>query len=108
MSLVREVGARRLEVKRATGKDLKRLRETPCLACGSVPSDVAHVKSVGAGGKMFMHNLIPLCRADHIVSHQMGWSRFFEMHPQVKSHLEGMGWTFENLNGRFLSFHADN
>lgn len=87
-------------------KNLKRIRNSPCLACGKIPSDVAHIKSKGSGGGYEEFNLIPLCRSDHIISHKLGWARFLEMHPHVKYALEDMGWQFQEMNGKFLMFHS--
>lgn len=44
----------------------------PCLACGGWPSECAHVKSRGAGGKA--EDTIPLCHACHAKQHNEGWS----------------------------------
>lgn len=47
------------------------IRQLPCSVCGKRgPSDPHHVRSRGAGGKADV--LVPLCRRDHDLLHQIG------------------------------------
>lgn len=72
----RERRAERLET--AYGPQAKLCRELPCCACGRrAPSEPAHVRSRGAGGKD-RGNVLPLCRTHHGDQHTMGWKRFAE------------------------------
>ena len=49
------------------------VRGQSCFTCDrSGPSDVAHVRSRGAGGRD-LGNVIPLCRECHAVQHAWGW-----------------------------------
>ena len=53
-------------------------RTLDCSACGAWgPSDPAHVRSRGAGGKD-RGNVIPLCRVCHMQQHAWGWPVFAE------------------------------
>lgn len=87
-----------------TRKELAAFRKRPCLACGDSPSDVAHIRSKGAGGKSADCDVIPLCRIHHITQHAHGWKKFFSMHPNVQSEIERKGWEFTEVKGRFLMF----
>lgn len=51
------------------------LNAMPCMVCGRVPCDAAHVKSRGAGGG-YRDNLVPLCREHHTEQHQIGIETF--------------------------------
>lgn len=54
-------------------------RTLPCCACGAPPpSDPAHVRSRGAGGKDA--DVVPLCRKHHDEQHQHGIQTFQERH----------------------------
>ena len=88
-------------------KLLRQIRLTPCLACGRLPSDAAHVRSKKSTGNDNAWNLIPLCRRDHQLQHQLGWLRFFAIYPEVKNHLMLKGWMFESLNGKYLMFEPE-
>lgn len=53
-------------------------RTMPCAACNAAaPSDPAHIRSRGAGGKGWTSdgrsNIIPLCRMCHTIQHSHGW-----------------------------------
>jgi RNase P subunit RPR2 len=43
------------------------IRRTPCVVCGVVPSENAHVRSRGAGGTW--QDVVPLCRDHHREQH---------------------------------------
>lgn len=66
--------ARRAKRKaEAFGPQAELCRTLPCCACGAAPpSDPAHVRSRGAGGKD-RGNVVPLCRRCHDLQHQSGW-----------------------------------
>lgn len=68
----------------------------PCLACGRIPSDAAHIKSRGAGGGDEEWNIVPLCRRDHQLQHHIGWIAFFGKYPGVLFALQLMGWQVES------------
>jgi hypothetical protein len=74
-------------------KHFKELRKQPCLACDQDgPSDVAHIKSKGSGGKDTIDDVIPLCRHCHHLSHHLGWAKFLTMFESVRKRLLDMGW----------------
>ena len=53
-------------------------RELPCCGCHRpAPSDPAHIRSRGAGGKD-RANVVPLCRECHQLQHQVGILTFAE------------------------------
>jgi hypothetical protein len=43
------------------------IKAMPCLVCGALPSDNAHIKSRGAGGSF--RDVVPLCRNHHQEHH---------------------------------------
>jgi RNase P subunit RPR2 len=43
------------------------IRRTPCVVCGVVPSENAHVRSRGAGGTW--RDVVPLCKDHHREQH---------------------------------------
>lgn len=53
-------------------------RHSPCMVCGTFPSDPAHVRSRGAGGRD-KGNVVPLCREHHQRQHQEGWGWILDM-----------------------------
>lgn len=79
--------------------DRDKIRQMPCAACGSTPSDPAHIKSRGAGGSNEEHNLMPLCRHHHRLSHDQGWNSFALSYSKVMRCLYDKGWCFEKLGG---------
>ena len=87
-----------------TRKELSEFRKRPCIACDWTPSEVAHIRSRGAGGKNGESDCIPLCREHHVTQHAYGWKRFLEMFPKVRAHIESLGWEFAEVTGRFLMF----
>lgn len=94
--------------KKVRTKDQKALilcRNRPCLACGKSKSEAHHIKSKGSGGPDEEWNLIPLCSGCHTIGskawHKIGWSKFFELYPHVKRHLESQGW--EVFNGKLIN-----
>lgn len=61
--------------KRIENRDLlDYIKTLPCMACGQMPTDPAHVTSVGAGGDDVAVNVMPLCRQHHTEQHSKGWS----------------------------------
>lgn len=86
--------------------DEAKRRQTPCLACGKVPTDICHIRSRGAGGKDEPWNLIPLCRADHALQHFQGWERFLMSYPHVKKIIEKKGWEITHMYGKYLMTHS--
>jgi hypothetical protein len=54
------------------------LKQQPCLFCGSVPCDAAHLpRTKAVGGQC----LLPVCHGDHMRVHQLGVRKFFEENP---------------------------
>jgi len=59
------------------GAQAQHCRDSPCCACGAPPpSDPAHVRSRGAGGKD--SDTVPLCRSCHDEQHRSGIASFCE------------------------------
>lgn len=50
------------------------IQAQPCAVCGRSPSECAHVRSRGAGGKAA--DILPLCRTCHSEQHQVGRETF--------------------------------
>lgn len=48
----------------------------------------AHIKSRGAGGDDTPGNLVPLCDIHHAEQHIVGWVRFRQLHPEIRSYAE--------------------
>lgn len=71
-----------------------------CIVCGHTPADRAHIKSKGSGGSWGDANIVPLCRAHHIQQHWKGWPEFVDLYPDLKEHLEKMGWEVIQMRGR--------
>lgn len=84
--------------KSETKEIFQAIRGTPCLVCGSLPSDVAHIRSRGAGGGNKEWNLMPLCRPHHSRQHFIGWKRFSSENERVFDYLSEMGWYFDKNN----------
>ena len=70
------------------------LRQFPCPLCGTYPTDVCHIKSKKSGGSDKVHNLISMCRKHHSEQHKLGWHRFCQKYPIMKSQLANKGWEF--------------
>lgn len=68
------------------------VKSKPCVACGAIPTDPAHVRSVGAGGGDEHGNVIALCRQCHTRQHALGWHRFISRYPLVGEELKKFGW----------------
>jgi len=73
--------ARRLQtLPKVFGPQAQYCRALPCMVCLSPPpSDPAHVRSRGAGGKD-MANVVPLCRMHHQEQHARGIVTFQQDH----------------------------
>lgn len=48
------------------------VKDQPCVVCGFVPSENAHIVTGGMGRKADFDTIIPLCRFDHRVLHRFG------------------------------------
>ena len=80
----------------AFGSKADWVRSLPCLVCGAVPSDPAHVRSRGAGGTAA--DIVPLCRAHHSEQHAVGVRTFSERHGlDLRAEADGLEevWTRE-------------
>jgi len=76
------------------------LKTKPCVACGKVPSDAAHIRSFRISQSDHPANVTSLCRKCHQNQHHLGWARFLNLHPHVRKLLESMGWEItEKLDG---------
>ena len=72
------------------------MRKLPCIACGvNPPNEAHHIKTRGSGGGDDAFNILPLCRLDHILVHQLGDFKFYNAHPHLLEYLHEMGWTFD-------------
>ena len=73
--------------KRKTNPSLLRAvsREPCCIDGCSYRAQAAHIKSRGAMGDDVATNLAPLCWLHHTEQHTLGWPRFRNRHPEVKS-----------------------
>ena len=54
------------------------LQAQPCAICGRTPSECAHVRSRGAGGRAA--DILPLCSAHHHEQHVIGRRSFEALH----------------------------
>ena len=80
------------------------IRRQPCAACKAPqPSDPAHIKSRGAGGKNEDWELMPLCRPCHIMQHKVGWKKMAEMFPGVLDELDIKGWSYDAIHKKWLN-----
>lgn len=77
-------------------KLLAEIRTMPCCICGRTPADPSHIRTRGSGGPDLNFNVVPKCRTHHILWGKVGFSRFFEIYPMFKFHLEELGWSVEN------------
>lgn len=66
-----------------------------CEACGHyIGGDIglgqlAHIKSIGAGGKNKAYNYLHLCGNCHLkIQHQKGWTEFCQLFPHLKNKIE--------------------
>ena len=57
---------------------VRQIQQSPCLVCGKVPSEAAHVRSRGAGGGP--DDLVPLCSGHHSEQHTAGTKTFEKRH----------------------------
>lgn len=57
---------------------VKWVRLQECVVCGRWPSECAHVRSRGAGGKAA--DIVPLCIGCHRQQHDLGRRRFEALH----------------------------
>ena len=73
-------------------ENLKILRSQPCVLCHRQPSDPAHILSRGHGGPDALFNLMPLCRTDHQLQHQLGWVTFARRNWPIFNWLLLHGW----------------
>ncbi len=83
------------------GNDLQTTRDLSCVCCGAAgPSDPAHIKSRGAGGKNDGDSVIPLCRSCHVKQHLMGMCHFAFEVPAVRQALFDRGWDIVEQFGK--------
>lgn len=79
-------------IRRQNKKLLAETRKEPCIICGALEVDAAHIKSVGAGGHDELENILPLCRACHTKQHQFGWFKLCKENPGLVMSLKSLGW----------------
>lgn len=67
-------------------KLLDEVRRAYCCVngCGR-KAQAAHIKSRGAGGDDVSGNVAPLCWLHHSEQHTLGWPRFLQRYPEVRS-----------------------
>jgi len=64
-------------------------REKCCIDGCRNPAEAAHIKSRGSGGDDDPKNIVPLCHWHHVgEQHVIGWRRFRERHPEVRTFAE--------------------
>tara|TARA_R110000824_G_scaffold18676_1_gene73566 strand:- start:7285 stop:7638 length:354 start_codon:yes stop_codon:yes gene_type:complete len=76
-------------------------RGFPCIieGCGTWPTQAAHVKSRGAGGKA-ESNIVSLCLHHHMEQHQMGILSFQAKYQiDLKSHAERIEQLYQKHGG---------
>lgn len=85
-------------------KYLDSLRGEPCLLCGAVPSDPAHIRygsGAGTGRKPSDWFTVPLCNAHHREQHQVGEVTFWHKYAGEAPHAvlgllrDGARWRYE-------------
>lgn len=71
------------------------IKSMVCLICRQTPVDVAHIKTVGSGGKDFIEangtiviNMMPLCRTHHTQQHTIGIKTFIQTYRAMKEYLK--------------------
>ena len=67
---------------------LELYRNSPCLICGSTPSDPHHLTTTGSGGGDNVQNLVSLCRKHHTEIHSIGMHKFSFKYPEFLDVLE--------------------
>ena len=77
--------------------------DEPCIGCGNkhFQRTYHHIKSRGSGGTDEVHNLMPLCLADHNRVHSIGLRAFAEHRPDVMKWLLDRGWYICGLQGKW-------
>ena len=73
--------------------------QTPCCVCNRTPTDMAHIRSRGAGGGDKPEDTMQLCRLHHNAQHSLGWSRFVAQYPHINTILNHKGWELINELG---------
>lgn len=71
----------------------------PCVLCGIIPSDRAHIKTRGAGAGWEPDEYLHLCRWHHVEQGQIGWKKFCDKYPPMVTLLAIKGWTFTDRFG---------
>ena len=71
---------------------LSQARECPCVVCYTLPTDPAHVRSVGSGGGDTSQNIISLCRTHHSLQHLKGWIYMWDNFDTIRRELILKGW----------------
>jgi hypothetical protein len=62
-----------------------------CVRRCSLGAEAAHVKSKGSGGDDLPENVSPLCHWHHAEQHTIGWKKFREKYPEVRTWAEITG-----------------
>ena len=78
----RNQARRNREWSRAYGSKERQafVQSLPCIVCGYVPCDPAHIKGDGASRKADARYTVPLCRLHHAEQHQFGVETFGARH----------------------------
>ena len=88
-------------------KNRRAVKKLPCLVCGTMPTDCAHVSNWKITQCDEIFNLIPLCRRHHREQHSRGFDRFLKEYPNVKEVLKIMGWRFMSKVGGGIYLQHD-
>jgi hypothetical protein len=70
-----------------------------CVVCKSIATDLAHIKSRGAGGGLEEWNTLRMCRMHHQEQHKRGFHYMANKYPAMAFALAEKGWEFIILFG---------
>ena len=76
-------------------KHPKSFEIVPCLCCRKIPSERAHIKTVGSGSGNEWHEVMPLCRTHHQEQHTIGIVTFIRKYHKVWTYIDKAGWTVD-------------
>lgn len=75
-----------------------------CIVCGDINFELHHVKTKKSGGSDEPHNLMPLCRREHILVHGKGMVWFSNRYPRAKKWLEENGWIVDKVKKKWTRY----
>lgn len=88
-----------------TKKIRDHFRPLPCLVCGAIETDLAHVRTRGATNCNDPRNIMPLCRWDHILQGKIGIITFYHRYKNVRDYLHKQGWKLIESVGKEQLYH---